>query len=162
MKSLDVYIGRVLRGVAIGCLVSLFVLLFVNVVARTFRFAGFAWFDEIVQGLFAWMVFVGAAALWRERDHFQVNWIPDMLRSGTRMALRITTTLLAICFLAAMTWYGLQLTISANAQTPILALPTACFYAAIPISGAVMIIYSLVDLVGFVTQGLTSSTGDAE
>jgi TRAP-type C4-dicarboxylate transport system permease small subunit len=162
MKTIDLHFGRVLRGVAIGCLTALFCLLFVNVVARTFRFAGFAWFDEIVQGLFAWMVFVGAAALWREKDHFQVDWIPNMLPDGSRAVVKIVTTLLALCFLVAMTWFGMKLTISANALTPILALPTALFYAAIPLSGAVMILYSLVELVQLVMQGNPSPTGETE
>lgn len=162
IRALDLVVGRALRGLAIGCLVSLFCLLFVNVVARTFRFAGFAWFDEIVQGLFAWMVFVGAAALWREKDHFQVDWIPDMLKGRGHVALKVGTTLLSIGFLVTMTWFGLTLTVTANAQTPILALPTALFYAAIPISGVVMTLYSLVQLVGLVRQGKTSPTGDIE
>ncbi|WP_425405549.1 TRAP transporter small permease [Hwanghaeella sp.] len=162
MHSFDAIVGRALRGVAIGCLSALFVLLFVNVIARTFRFAGFAWFDEIVQGLFAWMVFVGAAALWREKDHFQVDWIPNMLSAGRRTALKLVTSVLALCFLVAMTWFGAKLTVSANALTPILALPTALFYASIPLSGAIMIAYSLAELVRLVTQGSNSETGDSE
>lgn len=162
MHSFDVLVGRALRGAAIGCLSGLFVLLFVNVIARTFRFAGFAWFDEIVQGLFAWMVFVGAAALWRERDHFQVDWIPNMLSVGKRAVLKIATTVLALCFLVAMTWFGMRLTLSADALTPILSLPTALFYASIPFSGAIMIAYSLAELVRLVTQGTFPKTGDIE
>lgn len=162
MQLLDSVVGRLLRGLAIGCLASLFCLLFVNVVARTFRFAGFAWFDEIVQGLFAWMVFVGAAALWREKDHFQVDWIPNMLKGRGHAALKAGTTLLSICFLIMMTWFGLKLTLTADAQTPILALPTALFYAAIPLAGMVMTLYSLVQLVQLVRQGKTSPTGDVE
>ncbi len=162
IQKIDLLFGRSLRGVAIGCLSALFCLLFVNVVARTFRFAGFAWFDEIVQGLFAWMVFVGAAALWREKDHFQVDWIPNMLPEGGRVALKIVKSVLALCFLAAMTWFGVKLTVSANALTPILALPTAFFYAAIPFSGAVMLLYSLVELIQLVRLGKSSPTGDIE
>lgn len=146
MAAFDSWLGRILRVVAMSCLTGLFLLLFVNVVARTFRFAGFAWFDEIVQGLFAWMVFIGAAALWRERDHFQVDWIPNMLAPGARRTLRLATDLLSVCFLFAMTWYGLKLTLSANAVTPILSLPTALLYSSIPVSGAIMLGYSITSL----------------
>ncbi|WP_323765769.1 TRAP transporter small permease [Marinovum sp.] len=146
MRRLDHIAGQVLRAVPIACLAALFVLLFVNVVARTFQLAGFAWFDEIVQGLFAWMVFAGAAALWREKGHFQVLWLADVLSPTPARMLHILITLLGLCFLCVMTWHGAQLTLKARALTPILGLPSSLFYAAIPVSGAVMIVYALADL----------------
>lgn len=152
MRKIDRIVGSALRAIPIACLAALFGLLFVNVLARTLRFSGFAWFDEIVQGLFAWMVFVGAAALWREGDHFQVTWLPESLPSAPARVLRIATTVLAIVFLLAMTWYGAALTLGAKALTPILDLPTALFYAAIPLSGVFMLIHSLADLFRLVTK----------
>ena len=149
--------GQLLRAIPIACLVALFILLFVNVIARTFQLAGFAWFDEVMQGLFAWMVFVGASALWRERDHFQVLWLVESLPPHAARFLRGVIICLSLCFLSAMTWYGASLTLKARALTPILDLPTSLFYAAIPISGAVMIAYSLADLYKITRQKDSSS-----
>jgi TRAP-type C4-dicarboxylate transport system permease small subunit len=146
MSALDHRLGQILRAIPIACLAILFALLFVNVIARTFQLAGFAWFDEVVQGLFAWMVFIGAAALWRENDHFQVLWLPESLPPLPARILRIATTVLGLCFLVAMTWFGATLTLKARALTPILDLPTSLFYSAIPISGAFMTAYSLANL----------------
>lgn len=146
MRRLDHLIGQLLRAVPIACLAALFALLFVNVVARTFQLAGFAWFDEIVQGLFAWMVFAGAAALWREKGHFQVLWLAEALPPSPARLLHLLITLLGLCFLVVMTWHGAGLTLKARALTPILGLPTSLFYAAIPVSGAIMIVYALADL----------------
>ena len=150
LTQIDRMVGRVLRGLPTLCLSALFGLLLINVIARVFKLAGFAWFDEIVQGLFAWMVFTGAAALWREKDHFQVDWLPMALPPVHRRLLQILTRILSLGFLAAMTWYGLQLTINATALTPILDLPVRLFYLAIPLSGAVMLIYTLTDLIRLV------------
>jgi TRAP-type C4-dicarboxylate transport system permease small subunit len=147
LAAVDRAVGASLRGIAIGCLTALFVLLFVNVAARSLRFAGFAWFDEIVQGLFAWMVFVGAAALWREGLHFRVDWIDGLVRGGRGgAAFGTALALLSLVFPLAMTVYGWDLTVRSRALTPILDLPTGLFYAAIPLSGAVMTAYSLRDL----------------
>lgn len=152
MSAFDHRFGQLLRAIPILCLTLLFVLLFANVMARTFQLAGFSWFDEVVQGLFAWMVFIGAAALWRENDHFQVLWLPDSLPPTPSRILRIITTLLGLAFLGTMTWFGLSLTLKARALTPILDLPTSLFYAAIPISGAVMTAYSLATLYKLLSQ----------
>ncbi len=152
MKHIDHTFGRLLRAVPITCLAALFALMVINVIARTFQLAGVAWFDEVVQGLFAWTVFIGTAALWREHDHFQVNWLAEALPPAPRRVLQFVVTLLALVFLIAMTWYGASLTLKARALTPILNLPTALFYAAIPISGVVMTGYSLVDLYRLLTR----------
>jgi TRAP-type C4-dicarboxylate transport system permease small subunit len=144
--TLDRTFAKILRGVPIACLTLLFFLLFVNVVARTFQLAGFAWFDEIVQGLFAWMVFIGTAALWRERDHFDVSWLPEALPPRASRILKTLLIVLSLIFLVTMTWYGASLTMKARALTPILAMPTSLFYVAMPISGFIMMIYSIIEL----------------
>ena len=151
LAQIDRIAGQALRGIPTVCLSALFALLFINVIARVFKLAGFAWFDEIVQGLFAWMVFLGAAALWREKDHFQVDWLPMALPPSKRRILQILTGILSLGFLVAMTWYGLQLTMKATALTPILDLPVRLFYIAIPLSGAVMLIYTLADLIRLIS-----------
>ncbi|WP_118138239.1 TRAP transporter small permease [Oceanicella sp. SM1341] len=151
LARIDRCVGHVFRAIPIACLAALFVLLLVNVVARSFSLASFPWFDEVVQGLFAWMVFTGAAALWREKDHFAVDWLPLALTGRPAQMLHILLALLSICFLAAMTWYGFGLARSARALTPILEMPVSLFYAAIPLSGAVMLACSLADLVRLIT-----------
>ncbi|MGI3170854.1 TRAP transporter small permease [Pseudooceanicola sp. C21-150M6] len=142
---LDRVTGYILRGVAIACLVALFLLIFVNVGARTFQLASFPWFDEVIQGLFAWMVFIGSAALWREQDHFRVGWLADVLPDRPGRVLAIVVVLLEAAFLIAMTRYGWDLTVRSRALTPILNLPTGLLYASIPAAGAIMLIYTARD-----------------
>lgn len=142
---LDRLTGQFLRAVAIICLVALFALIFINVAARTFQLASFPWFDEVIQGLFAWMVFMGSAALWREQDHFRVGWLADVLPDRSGRWLAIVVVLLEMAFLFAMTRYGWDLTVRSRALTPILNLPSGLFYAAIPTAGAIMLIYSARD-----------------
>ncbi|PRD42423.1 hypothetical protein C5748_16720 [Phyllobacterium phragmitis] len=150
MKSLylvDKIIGRLLRAIASFCLAALFVIVLANVVSRYFQIWPMAWFDEIVQALFAWMVFIGAAALWREKEHFCVDWLGAILgESRSGVLLHIVVNLLSTGFLALMTWKGLDLTLRSRAVTPILNLPVAFLYASIPIAGAVMTAYSLAEL----------------
>lgn len=157
LHRIDRFAGRAMRAVATFCLAALFTLIFVNVVARTFSFAGFAWFDEVVQGLFAWMVFIGAAALWRDAGHFRVDWLSQKLGAGIAgSALTVFLALLSLGFLVAMTVYGADLTSRSRALTPILGLHTGLFYVVIPISGALMTVYSLRDL--WVALGMPPTT----
>ncbi|MGP9808169.1 TRAP transporter small permease [Halomonas sp. AOP12-C2-37] len=147
MNKLDIAIGHVLRGIAILCLSALFILLFVNVFARGFQLASFAWLDEVVQGLFAWMVFMGAAALWREGSHFRVDWLEKTLSQRyAAPVLKGLIALLSVVFFLTMAWYGWRLTERSSALTPVLNLPIGLFYVSIPIAGVLMSAYSLRDV----------------
>lgn len=147
LRLIDDVTGWLLRAVAGLCLATLFIILFANVLSRYFQIWSMAWFDEIVQALFAWMVFIGAAALWREKEHFSVDWLSAILGQGRKgTILHMAVGLVSMAFLALMTWKGLDLTLRSRAVTPILNLPVAFLYASIPIAGAVMTAYSLAEL----------------
>lgn len=147
LATVDRILGFVLKVIPVACFVGLFLILFVNVVSRYFQIWSFPWLDEMVETLFAVMVFIGIAALWREHEHFRVDWLEGVLgrRSGTY--LRIVTILLSAAFLAVMMLKGYDLAARSRAVTPILAVPVAYIYAVIPISAALMLAYSMRDLV---------------
>jgi TRAP-type C4-dicarboxylate transport system permease small subunit len=119
-----------------------------NIVGRYTGTLPMPWFDEIVAALFAWMVFIGAAALWREREHFAIDLVPGMV-DGTFAGrpLRIFISLLGLIFALVLTWYGGVYMLKTTATTPILSFPQAWVYACVPVAGAVMIIYALRDFI---------------
>lgn len=137
--------GRLLRGVAIGCLAALLALLGSNVLGRTTGWYSFAWYDEIIEMLFAWMVFVGAAALWREREHFRIDWLPLHLPARLRPWHGLLVSAVNLGFLYFMAREGLSLTLRSSALTPVLGLPVGLLYGCIPLAAAVMALYSLRD-----------------
>ncbi|MCT7374709.1 TRAP transporter small permease [Chelativorans salis] len=147
LTAIDHGVGLALRAVASFCLAALFAVLFVNVVSRTFVLWSLPWFDEVVEVLFAWMVFIGAAALWREKEHFRVDWLETALGEGTRRdVLRVLLGLLSLAFFGLMVWTGLDLTLRSRAVTPILNIPVAFLYASIPLASFIMFIYSAAHL----------------
>ncbi len=140
----DRFLAIFLRSIALLCFVALLFLLAGVVFVRFVPITSFGWSDEIVEWAFAWMVFMGAAALWRDNEHFRVTWLEHRLngkKSGK--VLDFAVKLLSILFLAVMTYYGMKLTIRANDRSPILELPRHLWYACIPLAGLIMIGYSI-------------------
>jgi len=148
VKALDAFLGWVLRFVSIACLVVLAGVLAVNIAGRYTGGVSMPWFDEVVAAVFAWMVFIGAAALWREREHFAIDLVPLMAdKTIAGRPLRILIALLGLIFALVLTWYGAVFTLGTTATTPILSFPQAWVHACVPISGAAMVIYAARDLV---------------
>jgi TRAP-type C4-dicarboxylate transport system permease small subunit len=159
LATLDRRFGQALRLVPVVCLVCLGLILLVNIAGRFSGVFSVTWFDEVVTALFAWMVFVGAAALWREREHFAIDLVPDLVRgSRAETTLRLLLATLGLIFASALAWYGGVFALRTTATTPILAVPQAWVYACIPFSGAVMAIYACRDLIDALSRA--APTGD--
>lgn len=133
-----------LRAVCVVCFALLFVLLSANVFVRYVPVWAMFWFDEVVEWAFAWMVFFGAAALWAREDHFRLSWISDKLEGtlGGHL-LSILVEVLSLVFIAVFFYQSLVLTGSAHDWTPVFNIPRKCLYICMPVSGAIMVAYSL-------------------
>jgi TRAP-type transport system small permease protein len=131
---------QALRGFSSACLVLLGVVLLAVVSIRFFPWAKLSWSDEIVEWAFAWMVFIGAAALWKSDQHFRLDFLLKATagRSAGRL-LRLVIEVSSLFFLAVFTYYSFFLTIRANDRSPILEWPKPVWYACIPLAGAIML-----------------------
>ncbi len=148
--KMDRVVGIALRGGSSFCISSLWIIVTAIVLFRFLPIFPMGWTDEIVELLFAWMVFIGAAELCRQRKHFIVDLIPNMI-AGTRAGhvLCIVTQLLALAFLLVFTYEGALLAIQATDRSPVFEYPKTLWYMSIPISGIIMVGYTLRDLLGF-------------
>jgi TRAP-type C4-dicarboxylate transport system permease small subunit len=146
--TLDRCVVRFLKMIALGCFGVLMVLLSAVVFVRFVPISSLAWSDDIIEWAFSWMVFMGAAVLWRDNEHFRVEWLEHRL-SGKKSGrvIELIVKLFSIFFLAVMTYYGTMLTLRAHDVTPGLNLPKHFWYACVPLSGLIMIAYSIRGLV---------------
>ena len=135
-----------LKAATAASMVALVALVCAQILLRTGVLpVSFAWADEIIELLFAWMVFLGTAIAWRSREHIVVDLIPQLV-AGTRAArgFEIVAAALCLVFLAIFTWQGALFTIQAWGNTsPMLTLPRPLWYAPMPIAGVMMIWHTL-------------------
>ncbi|HSR10145.1 MAG TPA: TRAP transporter small permease subunit [Thermodesulfobacteriota bacterium] len=143
----DRILGVALRGASSFCIAGLWIIVTAIVLFRSVPIFPMGWTDEIVELLFAWMVFIGAAELCRQKKHFIVDLIPNMI-AGTRAGqiLGIVVQLLAAAFLLVFTYEGALLAIQATDRSPVFEYPKILWYMSIPISGVIMVGYTLREL----------------
>jgi len=145
LAYIDRIILKALKIVTIVTFVLLTVLVTANVIIRFFPVVSLHWFDEIIELLYAYLVFYGAAALWILRGHISVgDWIEKSIANPRLRSLyRMFIELLVLGFAAVFFYYSLRLTILALDVTNVFAIPKRILYSCMPVSGAIMVIYSL-------------------
>ena len=146
LRGVDRFVLALLKAFTILCFVLLTVLISANVFVRFFPVVSLHWFDEIVEMLYAGLVFYGAAALWITREHFSVgDWISGRLIRHPKAirVYRLVIECLVLVFAMIFFYYSQRLTSMAMDVTNVFAIPKKILYSCMPISGLVMAVYSL-------------------
>ena len=149
LQFIDKAIVNILKAITIIAFVLLTVILTANILARYFPVISLLWSEEIIELLFGTLVFYGAAALWIGREHFSAgDWISKFIKNDrAKQIYRLALEVMALIFAVAFFYFSLKLTTSAIAVTNVLAIPKRIFYSSMPVSGAIMVIYSIRNIV---------------
>lgn len=148
MTRLEGYIGFVLRVVAVCLLVGILVLMVANVSNRFVNFAKLDWNDEVIELMLVWLIFCGSAEVWRLNQHFAVDLLP-LLIEGTRFekAFRAFISFGCLVFIAIFTYRSFDLFQRAIDVSPYFSWPRKLWYGAMPFNGALMMGFSVRQLV---------------
>jgi TRAP-type transport system small permease protein len=160
LKSIDGVLGKVMRWFCIANFLVLMVILSLVVFLRFVHIDWFtssaavidwfrlSWSDEVIEWLMASLIFIAAADLWRQRDHFRIDAVADML-AGTMFGKIFTfiIEIFAAAFIAALAYYSFDLTMSTGRHSQILAWSMTWWYAPMPVAGGIMFVYSIRNLI---------------
>jgi TRAP-type transport system small permease protein len=157
LRWIDKVILNALKAVTITAFILLTVLITANVFVRFFPVVSLHWFDEIIEMLYAYLVFYGAAALWITREHIRVgDWLSGRILKNERARhlYGMIVESLVLCFVIIFFYYSMQLTERALDVTNVFAIPKKILYSCMPFSGAVMVLYSvrniMVEMIGVI------------
>ena len=125
-----------------ACVVVLCVAVFVQVLLRYAIKVSFPPMEEIVSISFIYTIFIGAAIGMKRLEHLEIDFllkrIPPALQEASRLGIFIGTAI----FLVYLVKEGTVFSIDAYGQTTTyLNLPISYSYAAIPLSGILMLYY---------------------
>ena len=145
LNRIDKALMLVLEWVCIALFAAITFILTLNIVVRFFPFMSMHWFDEILELLYGALVFYGAAAVWVTHSHFSVgDWISKYLRSvRARFIYRLLVEVMSLVFIAIFFWYALELLLQTEERTTAFAMSKKWLYACMPITGGIMVLYTL-------------------
>ncbi len=148
LKRADWLLGTILRWFCIADMLALIGVMGAVVFIRFVPIAKLSWSDEIVEWLVAALVFIAAAELWRENDHFKIDALALMLADvQLGRLLSLCLEILTAAFIVLFAYCSLNLTLSQGRTSAILAWPMTWWYAPMPTAGFIMVIYSIRNIV---------------
>lgn len=110
-----------------------------------------SWTEELARFLLIWIGLLGGAYAYRTRAHMGIDVLAGKLAASGRLTLRLVIALIVLFFsLVVMVAGGLQLVlVTAELQqfSAALGLPMASVYSVIPISGLIIAIYAVQEMI---------------
>lgn len=145
LHRFDRALTLVLEWICIALFAAITLILALNIFIRFVPLMSMHWFDEILELLYGALIFYGAAAVWVVRGHFSVgDWISKYLKSvRARSVYRFIVELISLVFISIFFKYALDITLHTEEQTTAFAMSKKWLYACMPITGAIMMLYSL-------------------
>src|SRR5690606_27388048 len=144
-----------LTEVAVAVLALFFTgLLVVSVASRYFAHVSIVTSAELTRIAFCWGAFLAAAiAVWRG-SHIRITAFVEPLSPAWRAKLERVVPLFTAALGSAMLWYGVSMTLrTLNTYLPALQVSQAWLYAALPTSGALIVVHAIAQVLSGRSSG---------
>jgi len=104
--------------------------------------------------LFIYAIFLGAAAATRRNDHLYLTAFADTLRGAARLAAELFTRAIVLCVAVALIYYGYLNYLRGFGSFRLPSnTPIASLYAAIPLSGVLIALFTIEQIVNGCRNG---------
>jgi TRAP-type C4-dicarboxylate transport system permease small subunit len=112
------------------------------------------WLQEVTSTLFIYAIFVGAAVATRRNDHLYLTAISEALHGTPRLIVEIIIRLVVLGVAFCLIWFGYinYLRGFGSFRLPS-GTPIASLYAAIPLAGVLIALFTIEQLVNGITKG---------
>jgi TRAP-type C4-dicarboxylate transport system permease small subunit len=112
------------------------------------------WLQEVTSTLFIYAIFVGAAVATRRNDHLYLTAISEAMHGTPRLIVEIVLRAVVLGVACCLIWYGYinYLRGFGSFRLPS-GTPIASLYAVIPLSGALIALFTIEQLVNGIRNG---------
>ena len=106
------------------------------------------WLQEVTQTFFIYAIFIGAAVATRRNDHLYLTAVSEALHGTPRLVAEIVIRLVVLGVASCLVWFGYLnfLRGFSSFRMPSMT-PIASLYAAIPIAGALIALFTVEQIV---------------
>ena len=112
------------------------------------------WLQEVTSTLFVYAIFIGCAVATRRNDHLYLTAISEALRGTPRLIVEIIIRLAVLGVALCLIWFGYINYVRGFGSFRLPSgTPIASLYAAIPLSGVLIALFTIEQLVNGIAKG---------
>jgi TRAP-type C4-dicarboxylate transport system permease small subunit len=112
------------------------------------------WLQEFTSALFIYAIFIGAATATRRNDHLYLAAIAESMQGTPRIIVEVLTRLVVLAVSFCLMWYGYQNFLRGFGSFRLPSgWPIAYLYAIIPLSGILIALFTVEQLVNGLVHG---------
>jgi C4-dicarboxylate transporter, DctQ subunit len=129
-------------------------LVLVNVLLRIMG-SGLTWSEELIRYFLIWVTFVGMSVCARHNEHMGIEFIPQMLKGVPYKILMSLIYSIGLAFSVMLILYSSQLvsfSVQTGQVTSGIGIPFSVIYAIIPLSGVLLVIRYIQQIVKLFVQ----------
>ena len=112
--------------------------------------------EELLTYSFTWMALLSSALVFGKRDHMRMGFLADKITGTSRKVLEIISECLVLLLAAVVMLYGgvsiMKLTMTQ--VTASLGIPMGTVYTVLPLSGALIVVYSVLNIIDLATDSV--------
>lgn len=141
-----------LRAILSILISGILLIMILNMFSRYVFGVSFSWVPEMARFLMAWSIFLGAGILVYNEEHIKVDILEKYLSGLPHKLLKLILILGSMVLYLFIVIYGISFVIKSQGQvaSSMMFLPMNVVYLAIPISGIVMLIGSLLRIIALI------------
>ncbi|WP_163969640.1 TRAP transporter small permease [Oceanobacillus halotolerans] len=145
------WIEKLISGLTVVVFALMTIIVFAQVVFRYVFDMNIHWAEEFARFGMVWIAFLGAAIGIKYEEHTRIDFFIKKLPPAGRTFIEILNKLICIVFLAVISYYSItSLGDMMSLMTPSLQIPTGIVHLIIPVTGIVMIIYLIIQMLGII------------
>lgn len=153
MNKIDAMLNKCEEWFGVLLAVAMTVIIFAQVISRTFLGTPLSWSEELGRYIFVWLCFIGASVALYRGSHLGIDTIVQMVPKKVRNIMVLTTYSLVLILLYVMVNEGMTLVAkTAMQKSAAMRIPMSYAYAAIPVSAILMIFHTVVKIINTVME----------
>jgi TRAP-type C4-dicarboxylate transport system permease small subunit len=146
------FLDRMLKVLVASCMALMVVVVTWQVVSRYALGDPSQWSEEVARMLLIWVGLLGGVFAYRENAHLGIDLLHQKVGATGKRRLEMITHISCGLFALSVLVIGggslVQLTWELKQTTAALGIPMAWVYAVLPLSGALIVFYSITSLLG--------------
>ncbi|MEE8281902.1 MAG: TRAP transporter small permease [candidate division NC10 bacterium] len=154
MRTIYTWAIRGTEALLILLMGAMTLLIFSEVVLRYIFLSPITWYDEFAGYMLVWVTFLGSVVALHRRRHIGFETVVEALPPIWQRAATLLVYLLIMVFQVVLIVYGWRLTFELTGEMAItLPIPIGFVHVVLPVSGLMMLIVCLVQIVEVLRQG---------